>query len=130
MARPIDLLPGQKFNKWTVESFAYKKGYDKYYNCVCECGNKGVVLGANLRRGLSKSCGCERHKQPPNYRDRTGERYNNLVCIRPEKRGEYVYWLCKCDCGKETWVRGINLTSGAVKSCGCIQGRANEIHGM
>ena len=130
MARPIDLMPGDKFNKWTVDGFAYKKGYDKYYYCTCECGEKKIVLGNNLRRGLSKSCGCERHKQPVNYRDRTGERYNSLVCIRPEKRGGYIYWLCKCDCGNETIVRGENLTSGAVKSCGCAGDHSNRIHGM
>ena len=30
-------------------------------------------------------------------------------------------WKCKCDCGKETIVRGGDLQSGKVKSCGCLQ---------
>lgn len=29
------------------------------------------------------------------------------------------YWLCKCQCGKETIVRFSKLKSGRTKSCGC-----------
>jgi len=29
-----------------------------------------------------------------------------------------LYWLCKCDCGNELWVRSYSLLYGAV-SCGC-----------
>lgn len=129
MAIPID-LSGQKFGKLYIESIAFVKKYDKYYNCICDCGTRKVILGANIKSGKIKSCGCLRHKTAPNYRNRTGEKYGKLTCIRPEKRGEYVYWLCKCECGKETWVRGINLTTGAVKSCGCIIGESNRVHGM
>ena len=32
-----------------------------------------------------------------------------------------VLWLCKCDCGNLTEVRGRSLTSGNTKSCGCLQ---------
>ena len=30
-----------------------------------------------------------------------------------------VNWLCKCECGNLTIVRGCNLKSGASQSCGC-----------
>jgi hypothetical protein len=30
-------------------------------------------------------------------------------------------WLCECDCGNETIVNGSALTSGATKSCRCLQ---------
>lgn len=26
--------------------------------CVCSCGNKKIVIGANLTSGKTKSCGC------------------------------------------------------------------------
>jgi hypothetical protein len=28
--------------------------------CKCDCGNQVTVIGANLRQGISKSCGCQR----------------------------------------------------------------------
>ena len=43
-------------------------------------------------------------------------------------------WLCKCDCGAETIVRGYDLRKGTVVSCGCYRKQAaiNAIttHGM
>lgn len=37
-------------------------------------------------------------------------------------RGGYIeYYLCKCDCGKETIIEKWHITSGRTKSCGCIQ---------
>lgn len=30
-----------------------------------------------------------------------------------------IYWKCRCQCGKETVVRGDGLKSGNTKSCGC-----------
>ena len=130
MAKPIDMT-GQTIGKWHIDSLAYVKGYDKYYNCTCECGTKKVVLGQNIRSGKSRSCGCEKiGKHAPNFKDRTGEKYNKLTCIEYEKRGVYIYWKCKCECGNETWVRSENLATGAVKSCGCAQNGVNKVHGM
>ena len=51
----------------------------------------------------------------------SGQRFGRLVAIEPaERQGRYTTWLCKCDCGKETVVRTINLRSGNSKSCGCL----------
>lgn len=35
--------------------------------------------------------------------------------------GQYIQWLCLCDCGTTKIIRGSNLTSGHTKSCGCLQ---------
>lgn len=130
MAKPIDII-GNRYGLWTVNSLAYVKGYDKYYNCTCDCGNTKIVLSHNLRRGLTKSCGCSRHKQASNFIDRTGKRYGKLVCTEKyEKRGNIIYWHCICDCGNETDVRTNNLVTGNVKSCGCAGNHVNMIHGM
>lgn len=56
-------------------------------------------------------------------KDMTGLRFGRLSVYRAvgkDKRGEYL-WLCKCDCGAETIVRGNKLRSGTTKSCGCYQ---------
>ena len=33
----------------------------------------------------------------------------------------HVYWLCRCDCGKETYVRSNHLAGGKIRSCGCLK---------
>ena len=61
-------ITGQKFNRWTVVSFAYSKEFSKnqthskrtFWNCICDCGNKGIVRGEYLKSGKAKSCGCYR----------------------------------------------------------------------
>jgi len=53
--------------------------------------------------------------------DMTGEKFNRLTVIkRSYKKNHLICWLCKCDCGTEINVAGINLRSGRVKSCGCL----------
>lgn len=37
----------------------------RYYLCRCECGKEIIVLGSNLIRGGTKSCGCLRHDTKP-----------------------------------------------------------------
>lgn len=61
-------------------------------------------------------------------RDLTGMRFGKLTVVSelPERHitssgGTYVKWHCRCDCGGEIDVIGINLTSGGVKSCGCLR---------
>ena len=52
-------LTGQQFGKLTVLNFAYVKGRQKYWNCICECGNQKVVKGSSLTTGETVSCGCK-----------------------------------------------------------------------
>lgn len=58
MSRKIDLT-GHKFEKLTVlnEAGKTKDGKIKWM-CNCDCGNKTIVIGKNLRNGHTKSCGC------------------------------------------------------------------------
>ncbi len=52
-------LTGEKFNRWTVISRAENtKTGQSMWNCICDCGNKGVVTGSTLKAGHSQSCGC------------------------------------------------------------------------
>ena len=55
--------------------------------------------------------------------DLTGKRFARLIVIEKAKsiNNGIVIWKCKCDCGNETFVRGNNLKTGAVKSCGCLK---------
>lgn len=52
----------------------------------------------------------------------TGDRYGRLTVVRETKaHGERRRYICKCECGKTTTVRGSNLTTGNVRSCGCLR---------
>ena len=57
-----------------------------------------------------------------NTRDLSGERFGNLVAVRPtsERKSGSVVWECQCDCGNTTLASAQNLRRGDKKSCGCI----------
>jgi hypothetical protein len=85
MSVGIDLL-GQKFGRLTVTARAEnaKRGHRRWH-CKCECGGRAIVSTANLRRGLTKSCGCmhseimramSRRRQPTTT---DYERWDNLA---------------------------------------------------
>lgn len=53
--------------------------------------------------------------------DMTGKVCGRLTVVRKydtNKRG--AYWLCNCECGKQTVVAGRSLRTGHTKSCGCL----------
>jgi hypothetical protein len=51
-----------------------------------------------------------------------GQHFGRLTVVRRDGQdnGGQAVWLCKCDCGNEKSIRGYDLRSGAVKSCGCL----------
>lgn len=52
-------IEGQKFGRLTVSGMSGRDSHGQVtWACQCECGNTIVVLGGNLRRGKSQSCGC------------------------------------------------------------------------
>lgn len=65
--------------------------------------------------------------------DLSGKKFGKLTAIS-RTRGKdkrRVYWICKCECGKETIVQAADLKSGHTRSCGCLlDGSYNITHGM
>jgi len=60
--RVID-LPGQVFGRLTVLEFGgYSKHNQARWKCQCVCGSIKLVASNNLRRGMTKSCGCVQNK--------------------------------------------------------------------
>jgi hypothetical protein len=56
-------LTGMRFDCWTVlalrpERIRCGRSVQALWCCICNCGRERLVFGTNLRRGLSKSCGC------------------------------------------------------------------------
>lgn len=66
--------------------------------------------------------------------DLTGKKFNKLKVIEEikERRNGCIYWKCLCDCGnpEPVIVKGSNLTSGEVKSCGCLGGKFMDLSGQ
>lgn len=52
-----------------------------------------------------------------------GQKFGRLIVIRRVSNNKWrqVRWLCKCDCGNEKIIIGINMRRGCTKSCGCLQ---------
>lgn len=69
--RLID-ISGQQFDRWTV---LQKAGNDSrggaIWLCRCACGTERGVLGADLRQGKSRSCGCEGSRATVGARSKT-----------------------------------------------------------
>ena len=53
-------LTGQRFGKLTVIERSDTIDGVVFWLCRCDCGNKTKVRSQTLRRGQSKSCGCNR----------------------------------------------------------------------
>lgn len=131
---------GNIYDRLTVLAEAPKRGKETraFWLCKCICGNEVAVLGRNLRRKITRSCGCLRKEQLSirTKKDETGRQYGRLTVIREaglNRRGRIV-WLCLCECGEEMETVGSYLRSGDTKSCGCLNidsvvGR-NTKHGL
>ena len=65
--------------------------------------------------------------------DLKGQRFGRLTVVRVAdkraRRGNTIWWLCKCSCGKWTTVRSDHLRFGCTKSCGCLRRDLHTKHG-
>lgn len=124
----LNLKPGQQFNYWTLVAEAPKKGNVRYWHCRCICGTEKTIRQSSLTTGNSKSCGCK--ATPKKANDLTGKRYGRLTVIKKldHKIDDRIAWRCKCDCGNYTDVKGVYLTTGETKSCGCLKHDQDEVN--
>lgn len=54
----VKSLVGCVFSRWTVVARGPNRGTASQWHCKCLCGTERLVLGATLRNGESRSCGC------------------------------------------------------------------------
>jgi hypothetical protein len=64
MAHIINIV-GRRYGRWRVISLhpARDRGGSALWDCLCRCGETGIVCGYSLRRGESRSCGCLAREQ-------------------------------------------------------------------
>lgn len=57
------------------------------------------------------------------FEDLTGKKFNKLTVLERvcKENTKQTYWICRCECGKETITTSAHLKNGHTKSCGCIQ---------
>lgn len=109
MGRALDLT-GLTFGRLRVLSKSETNKKDSHWHCLCECGNKIVVCGQNLKRNKTTSCGC--------YRKETS-RNNNT---KHDKTNSYLYKIAthildrcnnkNCKSYKDYGARGIKCLLG------------------
>lgn len=129
MGKIIDII-NKKYGNLTVLSCAGKHNGKISWNCKCDCGMTTIVAGGSLKSGNTSSCGCLK-KKSKNFIDLTGEKFERLLVLeKGEKSYNSHYWKCICDCGKELFVNGCNLATGASKSCGCLRKEKTTKHGL
>jgi hypothetical protein len=131
VSRRIDYT-GQRFGKLVALEFRPLNGRSAWI-CQCDCGAESRVDTQNLRRGVTKSCGCMmnaprgRKPKPPRQRpvDITGQRFSRLTAIVPMRSAESgrFSWLCRCECGTYLVVITSNLRRGNTTSCGCYRSK-------
>ena len=98
------------------------------WRCRCDCGKTVYATYSALSEGHVQSCGCLAHDKRLTIKARAGERYGSLIALRPmnkmglAKERYVIFWLCRCDCGREIVVSDKALQNGSIRSCGCIEG--------
>ena len=122
----IKIPVGSKWGRLTV--LVQSTEDPKKYLCLCECGQKCLVNGKDLRRGHTKSCGCLQKEQSAKNGqscliDLIGQRFGKLVVTErvTSSLNKHVRWICRCDCGETIEAEGYHLRRGSVRSCGCLQ---------
>ncbi|MEN8136170.1 MAG: hypothetical protein ABFS18_11640 [Thermodesulfobacteriota bacterium] len=119
-------LKEERFGKLRVIQFAGRDKRGPLWECLCDCGNTKIVTARTLLSGCSNSCGCLAGKYAESL---IGRRFGRLVVVEQlesivTKSGKKALWLCKCDCGNTTAIRGCHLRKkNYTRSCGCLKGQ-------
>lgn len=124
---------GQRFGRLTViapSTIRYRRQVQ--FDCGCDCGNRVLALGTNLRNGAKTSCGClhrEKLAEAKFHEIAPGSKFGRLtvVALAVREIGQPAKYLCKCDCGKnvcglhvETNLRIIAATENLSKALDSI----------
>ncbi len=127
---------GQKFGEWTVlELIGKNKYYEKFYKCVCDCGNTSNVRASLLKIGKSKrcrSCKYRLHGQKLIKLISFGEKIGNWTVLGRSNINKYqqVHYDCLCECGKVSSISSSSLRRKRSFSCrGCINKKIFTTHG-
>lgn len=122
--RVKDIKIGEAYNGVKVIEDLGRINRSHIYKVVCPICGKAFNARAE-RVGETKSC--QECSKAHRFIDISGRRFGRLVAL--ERVGRTLapngtrrsMWRCQCDCGKESVVKYIALTSGNTRSCGCME---------
>jgi hypothetical protein len=96
-------------------------GTRRFWECMCSCGAKKIILGGSLTSGKTKTCG-------------HGMLINKVLDLVGSKAGFLTYLkdvsydknhkrkiLVRCHCGIEKEVFATDYIAGTIQSCGCYK---------
>lgn len=66
----------------------------------------------------------------PKHRDLVGQVFGRLTVLslaHVDKKHRAAFWNCRCECGRETIKSSSSLTTGNVRSCGCLKSEMKEL---
>lgn len=123
-------LVGRKINKWTVLEIKNDRSHPDAI-CKCECGTVKPVNIRNLINNCSKDCGCGRKQMLRDTRTKNlvGKKFGKLTVLEllpDSNKFHRRQYRCLCDCGNETIVPSISLTTNHTLSCGCLNSYYNQ----
>lgn len=116
-------VTGEKYHMLTITGLAPSKRepsgrLDKRVYTICECGNSSEHSFKNLKRGMTKSCGCL--NQNAKTKVNIGYTFNHWRLVEEIKPFvEERRYLVRCVCGQEKVKPLYDVVKGTTKSCGC-----------
>lgn len=80
MAKIVN-LKGLRFGQLTVVERAENRGNQTAWVCLCDCGNRCVVMSTHLKAGHTQSCGCLQRERTSQAREIHGKSNSRLYRI-------------------------------------------------
>lgn len=130
-------MEGNKFGKWTVLEFKQIDKPGRHYECICKCGNIGVIPATTLRAGRSTQCLQCMYYERDKPSEMIGRKFGKWTVIKwHDVKNRLHRFETKCECGAEGIHYGSDLKRRRWKGkqcrkCGDKQGSiTNTKHGM